>query len=320
MHRDPGAALDEAPKLGRRAGAADGSAVGAGLFPNPRCCGNRLGRRRGAADRLDRRSALLDRRSALVVPVPGRPNRLCDSRFIRGLDRSGTDRSGLDRSGSRCGGGCLSDRVRRRRSIARRRRSIARRRRSIERSHRSIERSHRSMTGRAATACGVRSVRSAVTAIAMAAAHRVRAASAANADSRWATDRGEGSPRVVADMRIQVGSGAVELGRTGVGILPPAPVGRPCQAAAPSGGRPARRPRSPPGGRPPRWPGVCALGMASRGGTIRGDAHRGIPPEHPRIGAAGRWDHPDPMPHWASQGSVPARSRAGWPPLMPGGA
>jgi hypothetical protein len=66
---------------------------------------------------------------------------------------------------------------------------------------------------------GVRSMRSAVTAFAMATAHLANAA--AGADRRWATDRGEGSPRSEADMRIQVGSGAAVLGRTGGGILPP---------------------------------------------------------------------------------------------------
>src|SRR6266545_4966110 len=44
---------------------------------------------------------------------------------------------------------------------------------------------------------------------AMATAHLVRTVAAGDADRPWARDRGEGSPRVVADMRIQVGSGCV---------------------------------------------------------------------------------------------------------------
>jgi hypothetical protein len=45
---------------------------------------------------------------------------------------------------------------------------------------------------------GVGSMRPAVTALAMAATHCDRAG--AGAPGRWATDRGEGSPRLVADM------------------------------------------------------------------------------------------------------------------------
>ncbi len=62
---------------------------------------------------------------------------------------------------------------------------------------------------RQATMGGIRSMRSAVTAFAMATAHLVRTVAAGDADRPWARDRGEGSPRVVADMRIQVGSGCV---------------------------------------------------------------------------------------------------------------
>jgi hypothetical protein len=45
---------------------------------------------------------------------------------------------------------------------------------------------------------GIGSMRPAVTALAMAATHCDRAG--AGAPGRWTTDRGEGSPRVVADM------------------------------------------------------------------------------------------------------------------------
>jgi hypothetical protein len=60
-----------------------------------------------------------------------------------------------------------------------------------------MERRRRSVVRRAAVG-GVGSMRPAVTALAMAATHRDRAG--AGAPGRWATDRGEGSPRVVADM------------------------------------------------------------------------------------------------------------------------
>ena len=51
---------------------------------------------------------------------------------------------------------------------------------------------------RQAAVGGVGSMRPAVTALAMAATHWDRAS--AGAPGPWATDRGEGSPRVVADM------------------------------------------------------------------------------------------------------------------------
>ncbi len=97
---------------------------------------------------------------------------------------------------------------RRRRALERRRRSLKRRRRSLDRRRRALERRRRDVT-RQATMGGIRSMRSAVTAFAMATAHLVRTVAAGDADRPWARDRGEGSPRVVADMRIQVGSGCV---------------------------------------------------------------------------------------------------------------
>jgi hypothetical protein len=51
---------------------------------------------------------------------------------------------------------------------------------------------------RQAAVGGVGSMRPAVTAFAVATTHRDR--TGAGAPGRWATDRGEGSPRVVADM------------------------------------------------------------------------------------------------------------------------
>jgi hypothetical protein len=141
---------------------------------------------------------------------------------------------------------------------------------------------------RQATMGGIGSMRSAVTAFAMATAHLVRTVAAGDAGRPWARDGGEGSPRVVADMRIQVGSGASVLGRTGGGILPPASTARPCPGA---GACPCRG-----SGRVHGRPKPCAWVHGRRRNASVGDARHGIPPRHLANRSHRLPNHPDLMP------------------------
>jgi hypothetical protein len=153
----------------------------------------------------------------------------------------------------------------------------------------SLDGRRRRVTRRAAVG-SVGSMRAAMTAFAMATAHLERAA--ADTGRHWATDRGEGSPRVVAGMRIQVGSGAAVLGRT-------------------CGGHSTPRAEGPP-------PGPCPF--AGWGPPPIGDARRGIFPVGPEIVPPRRPIHPALMPSGAYEDLTVRGPGSNFAALMPAGA